>query len=78
MTHDHRHDHQHQHQHADGTDCHCEPENASVTAVDPVCGMTVDKGTTTLTADYRGQTYYFCSEGCRTTFVGNPAAYVGQ
>jgi YHS domain-containing protein len=75
MTHDHQHDHR---LHADGTDCHCEPESEAVSAIDPVCGMTVDKGATNLTADHNGQTYYFCSPGCRTAFVANPAAYVGH
>lgn len=52
MTHDH---HVHEHKNADGTDCHCETAADEVSAVDPVCGMTVDKGTTTLTAAYAGE-----------------------
>jgi YHS domain-containing protein len=27
-------------------------------------------------AEYRGVTYYFCSEDCRKDFVKNPAKYV--
>lgn len=84
MSHDHHahdhhaHDHHaNDHKHADGTDCNCEPATDEVSAVDPVCGMTVDKGTTTLTADYAGERYYFCSPGCRTSFLANPKAYVG-
>jgi Cu+-exporting ATPase len=38
---------------------------------DPVCGMTVD-AKTALHADYKGQTFYFCSPACRTTFLASP------
>jgi YHS domain-containing protein len=76
MTHDHQHEHSHHHKHVDGTDCHCETDADEASVIDPVCGMTVDKSSTDLTADYKGQTYYFCSPGCRTAFVANPAAYV--
>ena len=73
------HHHHHGHQHADGTDCHCEPEQGdAVSVVDPVCGMTIDKGSTSLTAHYGGTTHYFCSPGCRTSFVAAPKAYVSQ
>jgi YHS domain-containing protein len=30
-------------------------------AADPVCGMEVDEATAKHTADYNGQTYYFCA-----------------
>lgn len=36
---------------------------------DPVCGMTVDESAP-LRAERDGQTFYFCSEHCRRTFVG--------
>ena len=35
------------------------------TAIDPVCGMTVDPHTTPHRAEHHGRTYYFCSAGCR-------------
>ncbi len=39
---------------------------------DPVCGMNVDKSSG-LTAEKNGQTFYFCSDHCRKTFVsGEP------
>jgi xanthine dehydrogenase accessory factor len=38
-------------------------------AVDPVCGMTVSAGGGTITAEVDGETYWFCSEHCRSTFV---------
>jgi uncharacterized protein len=39
-------------------------------ATDPVCGMTVDRGRA-LTAQRDGRTFYFCSEHCRSSFVGH-------
>ncbi len=41
---------------------------------DPVCGMTVQPGRE-LTAFYDGQTFAFCSEFCRTTFLEHPDRY---
>src|SRR6185295_10467706 len=35
---------------------------------DPVCGMTVNPATSKHRFDYRGETYHFCSAGCRTKF----------
>jgi Cu+-exporting ATPase len=43
---------------------------------DPVCGMSVDPGTSEHRFDYRGETYHFCSAGCRTKFIGDPAQYL--
>jgi len=43
---------------------------------DPVCGMTVDPNATPHHADHDGQTYHFCSQGCRSKFVANPSAYL--
>ncbi|MGE5535866.1 MAG: heavy metal translocating P-type ATPase [Acidobacteriota bacterium] len=57
--------HQHHHEMAEGS------------AIDPVCGMTVDPHTAKHRADYRGHSYYFCSAGCRTKFVAAPAKYLG-
>ena len=45
-------------------------------AIDPVCGMTVDPATAKHRADHKGQSYYFCSAGCRTKFVATPAKYL--
>lgn len=46
------------------------------TAVDPVCGMTVEVTATTPSAVYEGETYYFCCIGCRRHFEGAPTTYV--
>jgi xanthine dehydrogenase accessory factor len=50
--------------------------SAPTTAIDPVCGMTVDVGSQNRPFEYDGETYYFCSAGCRTAFERDPAAYV--
>ncbi|MGH6906313.1 MAG: heavy metal translocating P-type ATPase [Aestuariivirga sp.] len=47
-------------------------------AIDPVCGMTVNPGTTAHRADHKGRTYYFCSAGCKTKFQTNPANYLDK
>ncbi|MBZ0231434.1 MAG: YHS domain-containing protein [Deltaproteobacteria bacterium] len=39
---------------------------------DPVCGMTVNPATA-LHAERDGETFYFCSEHCRETFLSTPA-----
>lgn len=38
---------------------------------DPICGMTVDESKA-LAFELEGQTFYFCSEHCLTTFVTSP------
>ncbi len=47
-------------------------------AKDPVCGMDVDEKTAAGKSEYQGQTYYFCSPGCKQSFDRNPEKYVGQ
>ena len=67
-------EHHHAQQHADGAEVPA-ASNAK-TAIDPVCGMTVTKEGAKHTATLGGQTYYFCSAGCRTKFIANPSVYV--
>ncbi|MBX5466308.1 MAG: XdhC family protein [Firmicutes bacterium] len=56
---------------------HAEPAAAPLdTAVDPVCGMSVDLARTPYRAEYAGRTYGFCGPGCRERFLGDPARYV--
>src|SRR5450631_3127673 len=45
---------------------------------DPVCGMTVDPSTSQHRFDYRGETFHFCSAGCRTKFAADPQTYLGK
>ncbi len=43
---------------------------------DPVCGMQIDPKTAAGKSDYKGQTYYFCSPGCKRAFDTDPEKYV--
>ncbi|MBB4426926.1 Cu+-exporting ATPase [Bradyrhizobium sp. CIR48] len=62
------HDHHHAHDHGD-----------AVSKVhDPVCGMTVDPATSKHRFDHHGQTFHFCSAGCRTKFAADPAKYLAK
>ena len=47
-----------------------------VTAIDPVCGMTVDADATSRSFEHQGSNYYFCCPGCRNAFEKDPAAYL--
>ena len=40
-----------------------------VTAVDPVCGMTVTVTPGTPSAEHEGETVYFCCDGCKAAFA---------
>lgn len=42
---------------------------------DVVCGMIVDPKTAEK-SEYKGQTHYFCSKGCKAQFDKNPEKYV--
>lgn len=52
-----------------------EAESATM-AKDTVCGMTVDPAKTPHHAEHAGTAYHFCSAGCRTKFMADPAKYV--
>ncbi len=45
---------------------------------DPVCGMKIDPATATIKSEYKGQTYVFCSQGCKKSFEKDPEKHVGQ
>ena len=47
-----------------------------MTAIDPVCGMTVDPATAAAKADHAGKTYYFCSKHCAHAFQQEPSRYL--
>jgi Cu+-exporting ATPase len=49
---------------------------AAATVKDPVCGMSVDPATAGHRAEHEGETYYFCSAGCRAKFVADPEKYL--
>ena len=46
------------------------------TAIDPVCGMTVQQATAAGSYPYQGTTYYFCATSCLTKFRADPIHYL--
>ena len=50
-----------------------------LSAVDPVCGMTVSKDSAEGgSSEYKGETYFFCSANCRTKFESDSEAVLSQ
>jgi xanthine dehydrogenase accessory factor len=49
---------------------------AAATAIDPVCGMTVDIATADYRSRYDGRDYYFCCAGCQLSFDKEPQQFV--
>ena len=45
-------------------------------AIDPVCGMNVAPEHAQYRSIQKGETYYFCSVGCRETFDKDPGKYI--
>ncbi|MFL5779017.1 MAG: XdhC family protein [Chloroflexota bacterium] len=54
------------------------PTVDDIVLLDPVCGMTVAREDARHLAEHDGVVYAFCSMGCRTSFIKEPAAYVAQ
>ena len=48
------------------------------TGRDPVCGMDIDPATAAGKSEYKVQTYYFCSLGCKKSFDKEPEKYLAQ
>jgi Cu+-exporting ATPase len=55
---------------------HHRPGAAAQTIRDPVCGMSVDPVTSKHRYDYHGNSFHFCSAGCRTKFAADPTKYL--
>ena len=49
-----------------------------MSSIDPVCGMTVNPATAAGQEDYKGKTYYFCSQHCLHAFKANPGKFLGK
>ena len=49
---------------------------AGGSAIDPVCGMSVDPHTTPHRHSFHSHPYYFCSAGCRSKFAADPEKYL--
>jgi len=43
--------------------------------INPVCGIAVSIANAMHLEEYEGVSYYFCCDGCRTTFRKDPAKY---
>lgn len=54
---------------------HSAAEGPPKSAVDPVCGMTVETAQAKSSL-YQGHAYYFCSQSCREKFEAAPDGYV--
>lgn len=64
-----------EHQHA----AHSHGKNVTASegsAIDPVCGMTVEIKTAKHIAEHNSHNYYFCGAGCKTKFIANPSRYL--
>jgi len=59
-----------------GADSAATTTTQDTAAIDPICGMSVEREGAKHTFDYGGDTYYFCSPGCRERFVGDPDGYL--
>lgn len=46
-------------------------------ATDPVCGMAVEKEKAVV-GEWNGQTFYFCSRGCRNEFLEDPESFTDE
>ena len=52
------------------------PAMMGPTAIDPVCGMTIQPATAAGSYEYQGKTYYFCATSCLTKFRADPVYYL--
>src|SRR3954453_4589850 len=57
---------------------HAHDHGAAAKVRDPVCGMTVDPATSKHRFDHDGETFHFCSAGCRAKFAEDPAKYLAK
>jgi putative ABC transport system ATP-binding protein len=51
-------------------------KNVIEMAVDPVCGMSVDRESAPAHAEHDGQVFYFCANGCRDEFLDSPERFL--
>jgi Cu+-exporting ATPase len=49
-----------------------------ISAIDPVCGMSVEEGRAADHVVHAGKTYHFCSKGCATRFRASPEQYLAD
>ena len=53
-----------------------QPRQPAGTAIDPVCGMTVDPAHAAGSYEHAGKTYYFCNVSCLNRFKADPSRYL--
>ncbi len=51
-------------------------DEAAALFIDPVCHIGLDPANSSVTAEYRGIEYAFCSKACRERFVASPDLYL--
>ena len=44
--------------------------------INPVCGVPVDKNNPKHVIEYKGESVYFCCDGCKVKFEKNPEKYI--
>jgi Cu+-exporting ATPase len=44
-------------------------------ATDPVCGMDIEEDEAEARSEYKGTTFYFCSQSCKEQFDSDPEAF---
>ncbi|MGE0702177.1 MAG: heavy metal translocating P-type ATPase, partial [Hyphomicrobiaceae bacterium] len=67
---------EHAQNHDQASHAHGSVNAGTATAIDPVCGMTVDIATAKHTHVHDGTTYYFCNPRCETRFEADPARFL--
>jgi P-type Cu+ transporter len=65
---------------ADRHCCHAAAhgDDASATAIDPVCGMTVDRRSAKYKTAWNGQDFFFCGLRCLDKFQAEPSRYLAS
>jgi P-type Cu+ transporter len=57
---------------------HSHPAVAPAEVIDPVCGMTISPDDAVGHVEYKGQTYYFCSQSCLDQFRSTPDTFLAE
>ncbi len=57
---------------------HADKVNAAERAIDPVCGMTVDKQTAAGSFEHDSERYFFCGAHCLEIFRKDPARFLNR
>jgi YHS domain-containing protein len=57
---------------------HESDDTKTPTAIDPVCGMTVDPDSAAGTFEHKSRTYYFCSKHCVERFRNDPERFLNR